>query len=324
MTTYAAVIVLALAGLAARGFEQTAAAIAAAVAVVGVLLDVSYVLRRERDRVLEHRRRLDRVVRLQLAAIAIAGSIAAVAIGEIEPPPLADAHDLVQTLILGIVVAAVTVFVSAMVDWYWVLPKVSGLVGLAPCERVGGEGFAGVTKIWFFHRAAATTIVTFVLAGVPGYMAGTTGGDGRASAAWVILGTALALGYNAVTGALTTAFRYAFNPQLFVGDVIRVRANPEDATLRDAYAVDVSIQGLKYVMLDDRPQDPCFLSKGALLRIEDIERTHRSPAPRQPCPDVASCRAVNWYCFRNPNAHAGSATRAATPVPWPREEPDRD
>jgi hypothetical protein len=316
MTAYALIVITASGAIAARGFPATALGLSIGLLAVGAALEASYLVRRRSDRVLSHRRGLDRVVRAQWIGIGVLGSLIAVAVGHIDPPPLAHTAEFVQTLVVGVAIAVPAIYVSSIVDWYWVLPKVSGMAGVAPCERVGGEGFAGVTKIWLFHRAAATAIVTVVLAAVPGYMAGTTG-DGSESAAWVILGSALAIGYNSVNTGLTTAFRYAFNPELYVGDIIRVRADPEDAGLKDAYVVDVSIQGLKYKLVEDALRgEPCFLAKGEPLRIDDIATTRRSRQPRPPCPSVASCQAANWYCFRNPNAHVARASDAVAPLPW--------
>jgi hypothetical protein len=172
MSVYAIVVATALSALAARGFGFPAAAIAAGIAITAATSEMTYRSASER--------------------------------------PLAHAPAIAQALIVGVTVASCAVYVSSLVDWYWILPKVSGMIGLAPCERAGGERFAAVTKMWFFHRAAATTIVTFVLAGVPGYMAGR-GAGGAEGAGWAVLGSALAIGYNSVNSGLTAAFRYAFN-----------------------------------------------------------------------------------------------------------------
>lgn len=317
MSAYAVFVVVGLSALAARGFTSAAAGTALGVAVVGMAFEVSYKVRRHPDRALPHRRALDRVVRRQWLAIALVGTGVSVAFEAAGSAPLGHASPLLRALPIGLVVAATTIYVSSLVDWYWILPKVSGMVGLAPCERTGGERFAGVTKIWFFHRAAATTVVTFVVAGVPGYMAGSTGGHGGASAAWVVLGSALAIGYNSVNNGLTTTFRYAFNPRIFVGDIIRVRPNVEDAQAVDAYVVDVSIQGFRYqVMRDGVAETALFADRGTLVSIDQIARTMRSPTPHAACKRVGQCQAINWYCFRNPNASTIGHGDAAEPVAY--------
>jgi hypothetical protein len=324
MSAFVVFVVVGLAGLAARGFGATTVSIALGVFVTGIALELSYRVRRSPQRIMDHRRKLDTVVRVQLLAIVIAGVVATVGFGAFESAPLEHAIPVVQAMIVGIVIASTAIYVSSLVDWYWVLPKVSGMVGLAPCERTGGERFAGVTKLWFFHRAAATTVVTFVLAGVPGYLASTSDG-GTVSTGWVVLGSALAIGYNSVNSGLTAAFRYSFNPRFFVGDVIRVRANPEDAELCDAYVVDVSIQGAKFKVLPGAaPSKAKFVDKGSLLPIAEIDRTNRTRDPHRACDHAEACRAMNWYCFRNPNAHAGGDSDEARPVPYASQGGSRD
>lgn len=320
MTAYSVATVVALGLLSARGFPGTAAGIAIGVVAVAAALDASYLVRRRRDRALAHRRRLDLVVRVQWLGIGVAATATATALGRFDFAPLAAAVPIAQTVVIGLTVAAPAVYLSSLVDWYWILPKVSGMAGQAPCERVGGEAFAGVTKIWLFHRAAATAIVTFVLAGVPGYMAAnsTDGGEG---AAWVIFGSALAIGYNSLNNGLTTAFRYAFDPPRYVGDLVRVRAHPEDSELADAYLVDASIHGMKYKLLSDTDgSDPRFIDKGDRVRMDAVATTPRVRDPVAPCPGVENCRAVNWYCFRNPVAHELKASGDVAPCPWPARE----
>ncbi len=316
MTAYSVAIGVALVLLSARGFAVAAAGIAVGVLVIALALEASYMVRRQADRVLDHRRNLDRVVRAQWAGIALVG-LAVAGLGAMtEASPLSDAGALLATAVVGLAVAAPAVYVSSLVDWYWILPKIAGMVGEAPCERTGGKMYAGVTKIWLFHRAAATTIVTFVLAGVPGFMATTTS-DGTEGSAWVILGSALAIGFNSVNDGITQAFRYAFNPRIYVGDVIRVRTDPEKAELHDAYVVDVSIHGLKYKPIAAVPaNDPRFLDEGELMHNHEIERIRRSSGAAPPCPGIGSCRAVNWHCFRNPVANDLSASGDVRPCPW--------
>lgn len=320
MTAYSVATIVALGLLSARGFPGTAAGVAVGVLTLAAALDASYTVRRQRDRALAHRRDLDLVVRAQWLGIGVAGSAMAAALGRFDLAPLAGTVPIVQTVVIGLTVAAPAVYLSSLVDWYWIVPKVSGMVGAAPCERVGGEAFAGVTKIWLFHRAAATAIVTFVLAGVPGYMAAnaTDGGEG---AAWVILGSALAIGYSSFNDGVAAAFRYAFDPPRYVGDLVRVRADPEDPELADAYLVDVSIHGMKYKLLSDADGgDPRFVNKGDRLRMDAVATAPRVRQPVAPCPGVENCRAVNWYCFRNPVAHKPKASADLEPCPWPDGE----
>jgi len=184
MTAFAVVIALALVALVLRGFVATAAIVATAVGLIGLTLDATYVARRRKDRLLDHRHHLDQVVRAQYLGLGIVVAGAAIAIGRLTSSPLDHAANPIQALIVGVAIAGPTIYVSSLIDWYWVMPKVSGMTGTAPCERAERSTIRGVTKIWLFHRAAATAVVTAVLAGVPGYLASYASASGAESAGW--------------------------------------------------------------------------------------------------------------------------------------------
>lgn len=59
--------------------------------------------------------------------------------------------------------------ITALIDWYWILPRVGGITRLAPCEEAGGQKWARATGVWL-HRGVATFIVSGSLTGVAGYM----------------------------------------------------------------------------------------------------------------------------------------------------------
>jgi hypothetical protein len=304
MTGYTVLLVVALLALAARGFALAAGVIALGVFAFGAGMDAVYVRRRLATRLMAPRRRLDRIVRRQLLVIGALG-IAVVAVGEATGyDPLHHVAASVKAIVIGAVVGVATVYVSSLLDWYWVMPKVSGTTGPAPCEHSGNERWAGVTDIWFFHRAVSTSVVIGILAGVPAYIAGHSGSDGTA---WALLGAALAVGYSSVNTGVRVALSFAFNAPIHVGDIIRVRADPEDPYLQDAYVVDVSIQGLKYMLVGrDDAGPPKFTNKGEQLSMEELLKIRRNRKARSPCPSAAQCQAINWYCHRNPLANTRS------------------
>jgi hypothetical protein len=80
----------------------------------------------------------------------------------------------------------------------------------------------------------------------------------------------------------------------------------------EAYVADVSIQGLKYKLTATATGK--FVGKGELLPMDQIARTNAVDDPQKPCMNVESCRAINWYCFRNPHANAIGDSDAAEPV----------
>ena len=301
MSGYTVLLAAALLALAARGFPLATGIIALSIFVVGAVLDALYVRRRVSSRLAPTRTALDRIMRRQLLVIGALG-VAIIVVGEATGyHPFDGAAASVKAIVVGAVIGVGTVYLSSLIDWYWIVPRISGTTGPAPCEHSGNERWAGLTNVWFFHRAVATSVVIGILAGVPAFIAGHSGSDGTA---WALLGAALAVGYSSVNTGVRTALEFSFNAPIHVGDIIRVRADPEDAFLSDAYVVDVSIQGLKYKLLGAADDPPRFSNKGDQLSMEELKKTRRNPAAESPCPGVAQCQAVNWYCHLNPRANS--------------------
>jgi hypothetical protein len=315
MTTYTVLLLVALALLALRGFTTATGAVGGGILLWGASLDLAYVRRRKPERLRAHRVELDHVVRWQLLAIGVGGVALAVALSATGFAPLDHVGRLVKALIIGLTAAVGTIYASSLVDWYWILPKVSGVLGPAPCEAPGQERWAGVTNVWLFHRAVATFTVMGVLAGVPAYMAGTSH-SGSLTVVWAFVSLTLTVAYSRLNEGVLTAFSHALNAVIEVGDTVRVREDLEDAQLTDAYVVDMSVQGLKYVTLPPA-QPPRFTLKGVLLRWSVADKVRRVPAQHPPCLDPDHCQAVNWYCHRNPRAHGrikADAETGAAPI----------
>jgi hypothetical protein len=229
MTAYAVLVVAALALMALRGFTTPAGAVGVGILLFGAALDVAYMRRRKAERLRAHRTTLDRIVRAQLVAIALSGVALAAVLGATGAAPLEDSSRLVKALIIGFTASISVIYASALVDWFWILPNVSGVLGPAPCEAPGQERWAGVTNIWLFHRAVATFTVMGVLAGVPAYMAGTS--HGTQTVIWAFVGLALTVAYSKLNEGVLTSFSHALNATLEVGDTVRVREDFEDPDL---------------------------------------------------------------------------------------------
>jgi hypothetical protein len=122
-----------------------------------------------------HRKPLDSLVERQTLGAGVAGLLGLIVV------VLADLGPYHVTRILVVVLAAfvigsLIIFLSSMVDWWWILPRISGILRPAPCQCAGGESWPGVTSIWLFHRGLATVVVSGALTAVPAYMATTTTG----------------------------------------------------------------------------------------------------------------------------------------------------
>lgn len=324
LTTYVCVALGAIVLLSLRGFPDTATALAVGLAAFAVVLDLSYVVRRRARKVLvlPHRRYLDRIVRAQWLTLLVVGIGASQAIGAMEPAPLADASTFVTAPVFGLAVGVSAVYVSSLIDWYWILPKVSGIVSPPPCTQVGGKTYHGTTKIWFFHRATATAVITFILAAVPAYIAGTIENGGSERAILTALGAALAIGFNAANAGTVWAFRQFLNPRVAVGSYVRTRKDIADAEPQDAYVVDVAIQGVKCKLEADACGE--FLDDGELMPFGEVDRVPINRRRKVPiCPSLSDCRAANWYCLRNRNANAPLSPDKTAPAPLPEGAPMR-
>lgn len=258
----------------------------------------------------DHRRRLDHLVVAQWGF----GGLAAVGAGVLTHyasyRPLADSPALIHALITGGLIISSGVFISSLIDWYWILPRLSGLGGYsAPCEDSGSEQWSSITSIWYFHRALATALVAAVATGIPVYMTSITN-DGSKHAAWDIAAFAVAGLAGLFSRHSLRAGYYAFNPPVHIGDVVRIRLDRYDFEPHDVYIVDVALQGSKFKELNDcqyrgRP----FRKKGDGDPIENGALKRVRPLPECPAPCADSCTGVNWYCRNNPLAHSQSAQR---------------
>jgi len=313
MSAYAGVTVIALTLLSLMGLSEAAAWTATGLLVAsGALAAEGHRLlangRRVKRYAPDHRQKLDRLVRLQWIGAGFTGLAVALACAHYGIAPLADSSAFVSALIVGVVVGVLGVFLSSLVDWYVILPKVSGLSGPAPCEKSEGEMWKYTTCFWFFHRAMATALVYLVVVGIPTYMGDIS--SGTALVAWAVIATIIAVVAGYFFRGMFLAFWFAFNPPLLAGDTVFAVVPQEgdgDTNLRRqrAYVVDVSLQGAKYKILDEgRYLGGRFVAKAdgqiPIQRLEDA----KAPKTTNPAPCAGGCSGVNWYCRHNPEAHS--------------------
>ena len=308
MTRYAGVVIVAFAVCVAGGLAEAAAYGAFVVLLASIILEGGYrlALGRSSRTSPEHRKRLDALVRKQWASIAGAGAALA-ALGSIVGSGLLDPPLIVRVVIVTGTVAIVTIFIASLVDWYWILPRMGGIVRRAPCEVSGGQKWARVTGVWQFHRAVATLVVSGCLTGFAAYMGQVSEDD--AKTAWFVVATVFAAATLAFNSASLRLLLSALNPRQHVGDL-------HDIHGRTVYVVDISIQGAKYKRLDNRavaadpgqdtaddpPPDRPFGDKSdGSLSLEDLGRHPKADGAAPPC--AIRCTAINAYCRHNQAAY---------------------
>jgi hypothetical protein len=305
MRAYAVVMTAAFIVLALAGFAGLAIAFAISVWLYALILKgVDSLLQRRFTarsgrRAARARVALDRFVTFQWLLASLVVIVCGVVIHNHGWQPLSGGGTLARAAIIALAVAALGVFASSLFDWYWVLPRVGGLVRLPPCEAGGKERWAFLTSMWYFHRALATAIVVIAVTGVPVYMLSTKS-SGHAQAFWLVVSTGVAGIAGTFYRQLFRAGWYAFNPPVHVGDVIRAEVDVEgEERRRELYVVDVSLQGAKYKLLDDDGEfrGLPFETKGDATPIpnEELGKARRI-GRAQPFCSADFCSGINWYC----------------------------
>lgn len=313
MSAFAVAVAVAIALLAMDGPARAGVWVAVGLLAIagGFYAERTRLLHRGRDMGREpppHRKSLDRIVLAQWLGASLVGGGFSLFCLTSHFSPLSGSGRFVDALAVGLVVGSVGVFVSSLVDWYLILPKVSGMAGPAPCEQAGGARWKYTTDIWYFHRAVATALVYLAATGIPVYMGGTA--SGSAVAAWGVVSTIFAAAGAYFFRAMFLAGWYAFNPPVLVGDHILVEA-PEEGDgdvrvhRRRAYVVDVSLQGAKYKILHEgRYTGGKFVDKDdgnvPNHKLAGVKAPRKDDSPI--CPK-GGCTGVNWYCRHNPRAH---------------------
>jgi hypothetical protein len=262
---------------------------------------------------------LDPLVVRQWSSSGLAALGCSIALWASGAEPLVGTPLVLKVLLVCVTVAATAVFVSSLIDWYWILPRVSGVVCPAPCEAPGHEYWTYLTNHWIFHRVIAELFVSGAIVAWPTAMAGET--MGSAQALWGV-GAVIATGSIAYREKfVVAAILNAGDARTKVGDVVRIRHEvDEEDRWSWAYVLDVSLRGAKIVLLEglsfggrpfDRKGDFLMASDAALAaapRSYEAKLCHFSRR------DDGHCSGVNWYCRNNPRAHTQSSPQSIADV----------
>lgn len=265
-------------------------------------------------------------IRLAAAAGILSGAIMLLAFKrpDIGVPP-------VSATILAL--TGLVVLLSSLVDWFIVLPRMSGLLGIRPCRDPDSdfprrpETWREVTRWWYIHRIIAAVVlrfglsltITFALAhhiAVP---------HGAALVAGALVG-----GFASYMAAAWDAFWEAGHLTLVVGRTVerrQVSRVPRSITVRKwtlrlpffalavpgpcqprEYVYDVALEGVQLARAETREQTALPRHRdGRLLYERDTTKLPlkdvRASQPR-PAEPFAGCRGrcsgINWYCIENP------------------------
>jgi hypothetical protein len=288
------------------------------------------------DVVPQHRERLDLIVagdvRAALAAGAVAGGL--MFILSVEQPDLGIAP--ASAVLLG--ATAAVILLSSLVDWYVILPRISGLLGIRPCRepdtdfRRRPQTWREVTRWWYVHRIIAALVLRFGLS----FAISLTVSQhvDLPFGASIVAGAAVGF-LAAYVAAVRKAAWQAGHPSLIVGRTVRrrsvervprmitvlgrrvklpylTRAEVGETRPRE-YVYDVSLEAVqlaaaaKYegegVPRYDKDGKMIFERDPAKVLVRDVEAS--GPEPDEPFAGCdGRCSGINWYCIENPRCFA--------------------
>lgn len=254
--------------------------------------------RRDLDRRMDHW-----LSRLTLAALA---AMTAGIVGPLEIQLAPAAWAVASAVVLGVS----AIVWSSLVDWYWVLPRISGLLGHRPC-RVDAEpsgraiSWEEVTRWWIIHRLAALALIACSSAMVVAVLVtalvdvAEIEEPGRSLIAPAF---AFLTGVGITLKAFAESWPYVTRPPVRVGSFYR------DPDAGAGWVVDVALEGPQLVLLDshrarlERAQATGLPPQFNPEKGDDRLKLDARPKSAERFEDCQSCSALNWYCAENARA----------------------
>jgi hypothetical protein len=248
-----------------------------------------------------HRERLDLLVAGDARAALLAPLVLATFVLATSAP-LPEVASYVRNAMAVVAFVSVVVFGSSLCDWYVILPRVTGMLGMRPCREDGRfKTFPGtwreVTRWWYIHRIVAAFFLVYGLALALGLLAAGLMG---AASPWVDLSLTVVLGtFGAYRKALLPAVKEAAHPRLIVGQTVCSRFGER------RYVYDVAMEGVQHVSAEkfeqwaeQMPSDrtPKFEARPERIALAAVDEM--GDAPRYSGCD-RRCAGISWYCIEN-------------------------
>ncbi|HWT93970.1 MAG TPA: hypothetical protein VN238_13285 [Solirubrobacteraceae bacterium] len=227
--------------------------------------------------------------------------------------------DVVLAMLVIAAVSATFVFLSGMLDWFYVRPQLRGSRG-SVCATSFQPRWRGVTRIWLLHRAAA---VLGPIAGITAIVALTANTwvrplDETVAGAIAAVATVVGGFYISRTAPLLAI---AINPPVQVGDVVEIAEEftvHKPDRLREYFVVDVALEGVKLLQIstddvvrrnDARDKDR---THDRTVDLADIAKLLRGRRPvRRPC--YGRCQRLSSHCACDLGAWEGPAGESPLP-----------
>lgn len=217
----------------------------------------------------------------------------------IVPPSGFKSDSTVVAITLAATAAASVIYLSSLVDWFYVVPRMRGARGKMPCTHSLDSCWGSITRVWLLHRLTAMLVLVVANAAIVGLAANRwlLGKDNKVIAGGIAAAATVLAGYYLTRAASVIAF--VQHPPLQVGDKIQLAAEfTETDPDRSYYVVDVALEGVRLLALDayDRVLYPAQAAKthDRVLDIADVARLLRSRRAFGAC-DV-KCKHANPHC----------------------------
>jgi hypothetical protein len=196
------------------------------------------------------RQRQDRRVRRQAVMAVAVGLAAGVAGSHVQDLWLWHDRTLLTVCFGALGALAWVIYASSLVDWYYVRPRIDGIVRRPPCLSSGDEAWGDLMRLWYLHRAIAEFLaIVAVIAAFSSFVGAMIAGtDDLPTAAAVALPTGAAGALVLLTQAALSTLRHrALNrPWVWIGDELR------DGNGWRAYVLHLNMSGVLVSVWDPR------------------------------------------------------------------------
>ncbi len=206
-------------------------------------------------------------------------------------------HAEVEALLTACGALFVVVLLSSLIDWYYIRPRIDGVVCAPPCLATKGQKapWKRVTRRWYIHRGLATfayilfaiavaVIVLLMLIREDHTAAELIGGiSGIAGLLLIFAGP--------YRNELPTVAKWALSPAFYLGDDLTFEGIRKP---KRGYVLHVAVPVVKLVPLDElgRPIDAPFIEP----KNSQLAEAELTPRPTTAC--AGGCARLNPECLR--------------------------
>lgn len=175
-------------------------------------------------------------------------------------------HNETAALLIASAALFVVVFVSSLIDWYYIRPRIDAVIGEPPCRATADQkgAWKRVTRRWYLHRGIATmayivfalvialVIMLMLVRTYPAAAAVVGGVSGIAGIVLIFAGS--------YRSELPTVAKWVLSPAFVLGDDLTYDGQ---GGRRRGYVLHVAVPVVKLVPIDDhgKARQPLFVER---------------------------------------------------------------